>query len=139
MKDTQAIKDILAELEVQYEHGDVEDDMEFFEIVIDEDEDLVATGLLYESDEGAAFRLLAPMDRLSEDNPVSQLSLLMALNGELPAGAFCMDPEQLTIYSTVSVPVPDLTAKYLGWLLDYIFAVQDFYYQEYGASDAGEN
>jgi hypothetical protein len=139
MKDTQAIKDILAELEVKYEHGDVEDDMEFFEIVIDEDEDLVATGLLYEGDEGAAFRLLAPMDRLSEDHPVSQLSLLMALNGELPVGAFCMDPEQQTIYSTVSVSVADLTVKHLGWLLDYIFAVQDFYYQEYGASDTGEN
>lgn len=139
MKDTEAIKSLLADLGVSFEHGNVDDDMEFFEIVVDEAEDLVVTGLLYEGEEGAAFRMLAPMDRLSDDHPLDQLSLLMALNGELPVGSFCMDPEQQTIYSTVSTPVKDLAVDYLGWLLDYIFAVQDFYYQEFGASDSGEN
>lgn len=139
MKDTQAIKDILAELEVSYEHGNVDDDMEFFEMILDEDEDMIVTGLLYEGEDGASFRMLAPMDQLSEDQLVNQLSLLMALNGELPVGAFCMDPEQRTVYSTVNVPAADLTADYLGWLLDYVFAVQDFYYQEFGAAGNGEN
>jgi hypothetical protein len=139
MKDTKTITKLINDLELQFEHGTVDENMEFFEITIDESEGLNVSGLLYEAEEGAAFRLLAYMDELDEDHALDQLSLLMALNGELPIGAFCMDPEEQIIYSTVNLPVSDLTAELLSWLLEYVFAVQDFYYQEYATVDEGEN
>lgn len=139
MKDTQAVMDMLSQLELKYDHGTVDESMEFFEITLDESEGLNVTGLLYEAEEGAAFRLLAYMDDLEEDDALEQLSLLMALNGEIPVGAFCMDPEQQVIYSTVNLPIADLEPELLSWLLEYIFAVQNLYYQEYGMRDDGEN
>jgi len=139
MKDTQTIKDMLSKLELKFDHGSVDESMEFFEIALDESEGLNVTGLLYEAEEGAAFRLLAFMDDLDEQEALEQLSLLMALNGEIPVGAFCMDPEQQVIYSTVNLPVADLEPDLLSWLLEYVFAVQNLYFQEYGLEDEGEN
>jgi len=139
MNDTDKIIAMLDELEMKYEQGSVDESMEFFEIALDESEGLNATGLLYETDEGPAFRLLAFMDELDDSNPLEQLSLLMALNGEIPVGAFCMDPEEQVVYSTVNLPLDDLNPELLSWLLEYVFAVQNLYFQEYGLLDEGEN
>lgn len=139
MKDTQTIMDMLKKLELKFDHGSVDESMEFFEISLDESEGLNATGLLYEAEEGAAFRLLAYMDDLDEESAMEQLSLLMALNGEIPVGAFCMDPEQQVIYSTVNLPVSDLEPDLLSWLLEYVFAVQNLYFQEYSLETEGDN
>ena len=54
MKDTESVAKILNELELKFEHGTVDESMEFFEIVIDEGEGLSVSGLLYEAEEGAA-------------------------------------------------------------------------------------
>ncbi|MBN2080793.1 hypothetical protein JW859_01165 [bacterium] len=139
MNKSQQIREMLEALSLNYEHNVLDEHMESFDIILDEAEDLVATGLLYETDEGEAFRLLAYMDHLDEDNALEQLSLLMAINGELPLGAYCMDPEEQAIYSTVNLPLADLNQEMLGWLLEYIFAAQDLYFQEFATEDDGDN
>jgi hypothetical protein len=130
MQVTETIGDALKQLGFKYEHETIEDGAERFLIMVDESEELEVTGIAYTSDDGTYFRLLAYVDELSEDGAMAQLTTLMALNGELPTGAFCMDPEEHVIYVTVNLPAAEITAEMLGYMIDFLFFAQDAYYEE---------
>lgn len=124
------ISDALKELGFKFQQETLEDSAERFLIMVDESEELEVTGILYQSDDGTYFRLLAYVDELSEDNALNQLTTLMALNGEIPTGAFCMDPEEHVIYITVNLPAAECTSELLGYMIDFLFFGQDLYYEE---------
>jgi hypothetical protein len=124
------IGEALKQLGFKFEQETMEDGAERFLIVVDESEELEVTGVAYLSDDGTYFRLLAYVDELSEDGAIAQLTTLMALNGELPTGAFCMDPEEHVIYVTVNLPAAEITADMLGFMIDFLFFAQDVYYEE---------
>jgi hypothetical protein len=75
-------------------------------------------------------RLLSYVDELDPDNSTDQLRLLMTLNGDLPTGSFCLDPEEDIIYATVNVPLDQLNAEQLSWLVEFLLVAQEIYDEE---------
>ena len=92
MQAGEKVNSALKKLGYAAEHKQVADNITAYEITVDAGEEIYFTGMLVQDEEGADFRLLAFVDKLDEDSPLDQLKAVMGLNGELPAGAFCMDP-----------------------------------------------
>jgi len=138
MEPIKRVTSALEEIGLKHRHEETEEKIEFFEIIIDESEDVAVTGLLYTNDDGSFFRLLAYIDELSPDAPLEQLSLLMALNGEVPYGAYCMDPMEQVVYFTINIPVDEAMPKVLGYLVDFLIVAQDVYDQEFPAGGEEE-
>lgn len=138
MNGIEAVSLALDGLGFKHRHEATADSIEYFEIVIDEGEEIAVSGLLYDNEDGSFFRLLAYIDELSEDKPLEQLSVLMALNGEVPYGAYCMDPLEQVIYFTINMPVDEALPKVLAFLIDFLLVSQDVYDQEYPSEDDAE-
>ena len=139
MADIAPITSALDALKLKYTHEKLEDGFESFTIRMDDSEELEVTGILYDSEEGAAFRLLGYVDELSADQESVQLKTLLALNGDLPTGAFCLDPEEGVIYVTVNLPLDAIKPEMLEWALEFLLVAQEIYFQEfYGDAPDGE-
>jgi hypothetical protein len=139
MPTMETIAEALKTLGYKYAQQALEDGTEQYTITVDESEQLEVTGFLYHTDDGSYFRLMGYVDELSEDGTVPQLSLLLALNGDIPTGAFCMDPEEHVIYVTVNLPAAELTADLLGYMIDFLFWAQDLYYEEFYPENGNGN
>jgi hypothetical protein len=135
--DTSRFESLLSELKLPFEREQVEDDLTRFEIKIDEAEGLEAIALLYSTEDGEMVRLLSYVDELDPDAPNDQLRLLMTLNGDLPTGSFCLDPEEDIIYSTVNVPLEQLNAEQLSWLVEFLLVAQEIYDEELNPEAGG--
>ena len=131
MNEATRIDALLSELGFTYEHEQLEDDLIHYEITVDAGEQLTVTGFLYASPDGEYFRLQAYVDELSGEDPLRQLSQVLALNGDLPTGAFCLDPEESFIYVTVNMPAAGISPEMLGWVIEFLFVAQEVYYQEF--------
>jgi hypothetical protein len=138
MEETTAISAALTELGFKFAHVPIEDGVERFDITIDEAEELEVGAILYQTDEGTFLRLMAYVDELSEDDPLAQLTLLMALNGNVPTGAFCMDPAEKVIYATVNIPAEEISSNLLGYMIDLMMIIQEIYFQEYYEDEPDE-
>jgi hypothetical protein len=128
--DTARFEALLAELKLPFEREQVEDDLVRYEIKIDEAEGLEAIALLYSTEDGEMVRLLSYVDELDSESPVDQLRLLLTLNGDLPTGSFCLDPEEDIIYATVNVPLEQLGGEQLSWLVEFLLVAQEIYDEE---------
>jgi hypothetical protein len=128
--DTAAIKTLLDELKLPYTSEQVESDLVSYTIRVDEAENIEVTALVYDTEEGTYLRLMSYVDELDPAAALEQLKVLMTLNGELPVGAYCMDPDEEVIYATVNSPVAELDAEYLSWLIEFLLVAQEIYDQE---------
>jgi hypothetical protein len=140
MADIAPITAALDALKLKYAHEKVEDGFDNFTITLDDAEGIEVTGLLYDGEDGSAFRLLGYVDELSQEQEAVQLKTLLALNGDLPTGAFCLDPEEGVVYVTVNLPVEAVEPKMLEWALEFTLVAQELYFQEfYGDVPEGED
>jgi hypothetical protein len=136
MADSTPVIKALDALKLKYQRETMEDGFERFDITIDDAEHLEATGILYQPDgEDAAFRLLGYVDEIAADKEVEQLRALLALNGDLPTGAFCLDPDEGVIFMTVNIPVDALNPEMLEWALEFLFVAQEMYFDEFYGED----
>jgi hypothetical protein len=132
------IEATLAQLKLRAERSRLEPDLVRFDIKVDESEDLEVAGMLYSTEDGTYFRLMGYVDEMDEAGAVDQLKLLLALNGDLPMGCFCMDPEEEIIYATVNLPLENVNEEMLSWCIEFIFAAQDLYDQELLPGENGD-
>ena len=138
MPDIKPVTDALTALELKYVHESVEEGVERFAITIDETEHVEATGLLYDSPEGAVFRLMGYVDEVQPDDELEQLRTLLTINVDLVTGAFCLDREENVIYATVSFPVNAVSKETIEWGLEFLLVAQDLYFQEFYEEDEEE-
>jgi len=131
MKDLEKLRAALDELEMKYEHKSLEEDVEHFEVVLDAEEELSCSVLAFGADGETMLRIFVPVDDLLEDDTVPQLSLLMALNGEISTGCFCMDPEELTVYATVALPLGGIDSAMLRMLIESLVFARELYLDEF--------
>ena len=131
MKEAIHIDAVLGDLGFVFEHEQLEDDLIHYEITVDAGEQLTVSAFLYSSPDGVYFRLQAYVDEVSGDDPLKQLAQVLALNGDLPTGAFCLDPEENYIYVTVNMPAREITPDMLSWVIEFLFVAQEVYYQEF--------
>ena len=143
-------EELLGELELSWSSSDGEDGLALYNIVIDAENDLELTAVMYGSepdeegvdheDEEFYVRLLAYVDELSVDTPLDQLSLLMKLNCELPAGTFCLNPVDSVVYATLNLQLEDLEPEDLDSAMNHVLDCQDYFFQEYyGDMDGGDD
>ena len=136
MEAGKTVKKTISELGFKHEmNPGQEPGTEIYEIRIDEAENISVTGLLYETEEGAFFRLMSYVDEINKEKPMEQLTLLMALNLDIPTGAYCLDPEDDVILATVNIPMAELTAELLGWVIEFLIVAQEVYFQEFYPAD----
>ena len=109
--------------------------VENYTITIDESENLVVSAVLYNTEEGVYLRITAYVDEVNEDRPLDQLSMLLALNLDIPTGAYCLDAEDNVVLVTVNIPAPEVTADLLGWVIEFMIVAQEVYYQEFYTAD----
>ena len=64
MKETARLQELLSQLEFKYTYRKLNEDIEEFEIVVDAEDDLRLSGLLYHADEECFFRLYGYVDVL---------------------------------------------------------------------------
>jgi len=143
-------EELLGELELSWSSTDGEDGLALYNIVIDAENDLELTAVMYGGEDGDGeegspgepdeffVRLLAYVDELSVDTPLDQLSLLMKLNCELPTGAYCMNPVDNVIYATMNIPVSDLSVESLDWAMDFLLDCQSIFFYEYYGDEDGD-
>lgn len=131
MKETARMQELLNQLELKYTFRVLSDVIEEFEIVVDVEDDLRLSGLLYRAEEEVYFRLYGYIDELDKDNAVEQLSKLMALNLDIPTGAYCLDPDEGVIMITINMPFDSLTPDYLSWGIEFCITSQEIFYDEY--------
>ena len=131
MKETARLQELLSQLEFKYTYRKLNEDIEEFEIVVDAEDDLRLSGLLYHADEECFFRLYGYVDELDKDNALEQLSKLMALNLDMPAGAYCLDAEEEVVLVTLNMAFGTLTPESLSWGIEFCVASQDIFYDEY--------
>lgn len=122
-----AVNAALDELGLRYSSELAEPELYHYGIKFDESEDLEIDAVLYLADGEPFLRLMAYADDLSETQSDSQMRLLLALNGELPAGAFCMDPESGTIYATCNLAVTDLAGEALSEAIELLLYCIEVY------------
>ena len=134
-------EDILRQLELSWSDTEGEDGLVLYNIPIDPENDMEITVVLYgDGEEGYFARLLAYVDELSVEDPLDQLSTLMKLNCELPAGTYCMNPVDNVIYATMNVQLEGLEAESLDWAMDFLLDCQSIFFSEfYGDSDGGDD
>jgi len=138
MEGTATVNAILKDLELTYDHEIVEEGVEHYDIVVDPEEDLRVSGVLYTTDDGPYFRVLCYVDELDKDHGEEQLTKLMVLNCDIPTGAFCLDPDEGVILVTVNMPLGDLNAEFLSWTIEFCLAAQDIYFEEYYPENGDE-
>jgi hypothetical protein len=132
MEASKTVKKTIKDLGFNYEATPgQEPGTEVYDILVDEAENIEVNGLLYETEDGAFFRLMSYVDEINKDKPLEQLSLLMALNLDIPTGAYCLDPEDDVILATVNIPLAELTAELLGWVIEFLIVAQEVYFQEF--------
>jgi len=136
--DTARFEGLLGELKLPFEKEQVEEDLLRYAVKIDEAEGLEALALLYSTEDGEYVRLLGYVDELDPDNATEQLKLLLTLNGDLPTGSYCLDPEEEIIYATVNVPAAELNAEQLSWLVEFLLVAQEIYDEEQNPDGAGD-
>jgi hypothetical protein len=131
-------EELLRLLELSWSDSDGEDGLVLYNIVIDADDDLELTAVMYgDAEEGIFVRLLAYVDELSPDDPLEQLSTLMKLNCELPAGTYCMNPVDNVIYATMNIPLDELDAESLDWGMDFLLDCQSIFFSEFYGDEEG--
>ena len=133
-------EELLQQLELSWSDSEGEDGLHLYNIEIDPENELELTAVMYGDEEDGWFvRLLAYVDELSMDQPLDQLSMLMKLNCELPAGTYCMNPVDNVIYSTMNIPLSDLDADSLDWALEFLLDCQGIFFSEfYGDEEGGQ-
>lgn len=136
--DTTQFEHLLGELKMPFEKEQVEPDLTQYVVKVDEAEGIEVICLLYSTEDGEFVRLLSYVDELDSESPVDQLRLLMALNGDLPTGSFCLDPEEDVIYATVNVPLDQLDSEQLSWLVEFLLVAQQIYDEELGPDGEAE-
>ena len=138
MNETENIIAALNELGYTFNQLQVDEDAVRFDITVDPGEELGVVGLLYRINGEWGFRLMAHIDELDKEQPLAQLKNVMSLNGDIPLGAYCLDPEEDLLYVTVNVPFEDISADNLAFLVEALLAAQEFYYLEFYGDDDGE-
>ena len=128
--DTARFESLLGELKLPFTREEVEADLTRFEVKLDEAEGLEAIALVYGTEDGEMVRLLSYVGELDPDAPLDQLRLLLTLNGDLPTGSFCLDPEEDIVYATVNVPLAQLDAEQLSWMVEFLLVAQEIYDEE---------
>jgi hypothetical protein len=128
---------LLGELKLPFEREQIEPELVRYQLRIDEAEGIEAIALLYSTEDGQYVRLLSYVDELNSDEPVEQLKLLLTLNGDLPTGSYCLDPEEEIVYATVNAPLESLNAEQLSWLVEFLLVAQEIYDEE--LSPGGED
>lgn len=122
-----AVNAALGELGLRFSTELVEPEVYHYTIKLDESEDLEIEGILYMAEAEAFLRLMVFADDLSETQADSQMRLLLALNGELPGGAFCMDPETGTVYATCNLSLDGLEAEKLSESIELLLFCLEVY------------
>jgi hypothetical protein len=130
MDETATVNKILQKLELQFEHQQLDDDIAHYTITLDAEEDETVEALLYTTEEGSFFRLFAYVDEVDKEDALQQLKTVLMLNGDLPTGAFCLDPDEDVIDITVNLPLPGLTPEELSWMIEFCFVARQMYYDE---------
>jgi hypothetical protein len=135
MEETKVVIDALNELGYSFKQVPVEDDAVRFDITVDQGEDLGVVALLYRVNGEAGLRLMAYVDEVSKDEPLEHLRDVLALNGDLPLGAYCLDPEEDLIYVTLNMPLEEMNADNLAFMVEALLAAQEFYFLEFYEED----
>jgi hypothetical protein len=138
MLDTGKMQDILNQLELKYTFRKLNDEIEEYEITVDAEEDLRLSALHYHAEEETYVRLYGYVDELDDENAMEQLSKLLSLNLDIPAGAYCLDTEEGIIMITINLPFESLTPDYLSWAIEFCITSQDIFYSEYYPEDPEE-
>lgn len=125
------IEAVLEELGLKFEAAGVEDGVHRYHITIDDSENIGVEGLLYDAEDGMFFRLLAYVDEVQADREIEQLSTLLALNMDIPTGAYCLDDEEDVLLVTVNIPVNDLNPGIISWVLEFLLVAQQVYFDEF--------
>jgi hypothetical protein len=131
MEPAAALEALLTELSVSFKKEEEEEGILRWEISPDDADGEVFTGILYPTDEGHYLRLMAYVGELPMEDSLPMLKELLAMNGELPAGAYCMDPDEEIVYATVNMPMKELKSAQLGEALELLFLAQDLFDQTF--------
>jgi len=131
MEAAEKVEAAFKELGFTAESKQVADQIMAYEIAVDPDEDIYLTGMLVTEEEESDFRLLAFVDELDQEKALDQLKAVMGLNGELPAGAYCMDPFEDIIYATVNIRFAEFSAAKLASAVELLLFAQNVYDQEF--------
>ncbi len=111
MDATAAVDTVLTKLELKFEH---EDSGRRCRALLDHDRRGRRRGCrtpcCITRKKGRFCASIAYVDEVDEDNTLEQLKLVLVLNGDLPTGAFCLDPEEGVIDVTVNLPVGETDA-----------------------------
>lgn len=138
MEETAAVNKLLAKLELKYEQQQLDEDIAHYAITLDAEEDETIEALLYTTEEGSFLRLFAYVDEVDSESALEQLKTVLMLNGDLPTGAFCLDPDEDVIDITVNLPLPGLTPEELSWMIEFCFVARQMYYDEVYPQDEDE-
>jgi hypothetical protein len=129
------IRESFAQLGLTYRVLEPADDLVVVDGFEEEGGDAVVSCMLFTDLEADLLRVFVYVDELADTDPLMQLKLVMTLNGELTTGAFCLDPEEETLYTTITLPAAEVTPGMLNWLINMLFDARDLYYEEFLASD----
>jgi hypothetical protein len=139
LKDAMAkLETVLQGMQLKFERQEVTEDIMAYALQVNPEEDEIVDALLYENEDGQYLRLVSYVDELDEDHALDQLTKLMTLNGEIPTGAYCLDPESGVVEITVNLDLGNVTAEALGDMLEFCFTARDFFYDEYYPEDADD-
>ncbi|MEZ5338552.1 MAG: type III secretion system chaperone [bacterium] len=135
------MEELLRQLELSWSDSEDEGGFVLYNVVLDQENELELTAVLYGTEEDGYFlRLLAYVDELSVDEPLDQLTMLMKLNCELPAGTFCLNPVDSVVYATLNLQLEDLEPEDLDSAMNHVLDCQDYFFQEYyGDMDGGDD
>ncbi|MCC7478555.1 hypothetical protein IT575_08870 [bacterium] len=135
-----ALEALLGELAVSFQKEEQEEGVIRYDLSPDSADGEMLTGILYPTEAGHYLRLMVYIDELQQDGALVMLKELMAMNGELPTGAYCMDPDEELIYATVNIPMEGLVAQPLAEAIEVLFMAQDLFdetfFPENGGGDA---
>lgn len=135
MEAAATLEALLGELGVSFRKEEQEEGVTRYDISPDESDGEIFTGILYPTDAGHFLRLMAYIDELAPDRQLEMLKELMALNGELPTGAFCMDPDEELIYATVNLQIGGLQKESLAEAFEILFMAQELFDETFFPED----
>ncbi len=131
------LEGLLSELGTSFQKEEQEEGVIRYDISPDTTDGEVLTGILYPTEAGHFLRLMVYIDELQQENALTMLKELMAMNGELPTGAYCMDPDEELVYATVNMAVEGLTAAPLAEAIEILFMAQDLFDETFFPEDLG--
>jgi hypothetical protein len=131
MEAAAAFEALLQELSISFNKEDQEEGILRYEVYPEDADGEGFTGILYHTDEGHYLRLMAYVGELPLEDQLPMLKELLAMNGELPAGAYCMDPDEEIVYATVNMALTSLGSAQLAEAVELLFLAQDLFDQTF--------